>query len=73
MYQDILLKPDRGLEQILCEHTRRGWFMAQPELSEGIGCLVVSLEDMMKPETVKYFLQPPYILSISRHVGVTTV
>jgi hypothetical protein len=60
VYQNILLEPDRGLEQILREHTRRGWFAAQPKMSEGIGYLVVSLEDMMKLETIEFFLSPPY-------------
>jgi hypothetical protein len=73
VYQNILLEPDRGLEQILREHTRRGWFAARPKMSEGIGYLVVSLEDMMKLETVEFFLSPPYLLPVCRHVGVTTL
>jgi hypothetical protein len=55
VYQDILLELDKGLDQILREHARRGWFVARPEPSKGIGCLVVSLEDMMKLKTVKFF------------------
>jgi hypothetical protein len=47
--------------------------MARPESSEAIGCLVVSPEDMMKLKTVEFFLQPPHLLSICRHAGVTTV
>jgi hypothetical protein len=73
VYQDILLESDRGLEQILCEHTRRGWFAVQPEPNEGISCLIVSSKDMMKLKIIKIFLQLPYLLLVCCHVGVTTV
>jgi hypothetical protein len=73
VYQDILLEPNRGLEQILREHTLTGWFVAQPELSESISRLIVLLEDMMKLETIEFFLQPPYLLPVSHHAGVVTV
>jgi hypothetical protein len=73
VYQDILLEPKRGLEQILCEHTRRGWFTTQPEPSEGIGCLIVSSEDMMKLKIIEFSLQPPYLLPVCHHAGVTIV
>jgi hypothetical protein len=73
VYQDILFETDRELEQIMREHTWRGWFTAQPEPSEGIGCLVVSSGDMMKLETIEFFLQPPYLLPVCCHAGVTIV
>jgi hypothetical protein len=73
LYQDILFEPDSGLEQILCEHTRRGWFVARSEPSEGIGYLIVSSEDMKKLETIEFFLQPSYLMPVGRHAGVTTV
>jgi triacylglycerol esterase/lipase EstA (alpha/beta hydrolase family) len=73
VYQDILLKPDRGFEQSLHEHTRRVWFTAQPKPSEGIGCLVVLSEDMMKLETIEFFLQPPYLLPVCHDAGVVIV
>jgi hypothetical protein len=47
--------------------------MACPKPSEGIDCLIVSLENMMKLETIEFFLQPPYLLPVRHHVGVTTV
>jgi hypothetical protein len=56
VYWDILLELDRGLEQILREHAQKGRFVTRPELSEGISCFIVSSEDMMKLETVKFFL-----------------
>jgi hypothetical protein len=73
LYRDILLEPDRGLEQILCEHTWRGWFVARSEPSEGIVCLIVPSEDMKKLETVKFFLQPSYLMPVGRHARVATV
>jgi hypothetical protein len=71
--QGVLLESDRGLEQILREHTRRGWLAARSESSEGIGCLVVSSEDMMKLKTIEFLLQRSHLLSVSRHAGITTV
>jgi hypothetical protein len=71
VYQDILLESDRRFEQILHEHTWRVWFAAQPKPSEGIICLVVLSEDMMKLETIKFFLQPPYLLPVCCHAVVT--
>jgi hypothetical protein len=57
----------------LCENTRRGWFVAQPEPGEGIGRIIVSSEDMMELEAVELLLQPPNLLSVCRHAGVTVV
>jgi hypothetical protein len=36
-----------------------GWFTTRPESSEGIDCLVVSPEDMMKLKIIEFLLQPP--------------
>jgi hypothetical protein len=47
--------------------------VARPELSEGVGCLVVVSEDMMKFETMKLFLMVSYLLMACRHAGVTTI
>jgi hypothetical protein len=40
----------------MCDHTWRGWFLAQSELSKGIFCLIVLSRDMMKLEAVKFLL-----------------
>jgi hypothetical protein len=68
--QGVLLKSDRGLEQILHKHTQMGWFTARSELSEGMDCLIVSSEDMMKLETVEFLLYPSYLMPVGRHAGV---
>jgi hypothetical protein len=47
--------------------------VALPEPCEGISCFIVSSEDMMELQTIELFLQPPNILSICHHAGVTTV
>jgi hypothetical protein len=46
----------RGLEQILHEHAWRARFTTRPEPSEGIDYFIVSSEDMMKLETMEFFL-----------------
>jgi hypothetical protein len=47
--------------------------MARPEPVKGVGCLVVSPEDMVKLEAVKFLLQLSYLLSVCIHAGVTTI
>jgi hypothetical protein len=47
--------------------------VTQPEPDEGIDCFIVSSEDMMKLETIKFFLQLSYLLPVCHHMGVTTV
>jgi hypothetical protein len=71
--QDILLEIDRGLKQILCEHTQRGRFMARPKLSKGISYLIVSSEDMMELKTIEFLLQPSYFLPVGCHADVMTI
>jgi hypothetical protein len=53
----MFLKPDGRFEKVMCEHAQRGLFMAGPEPGEGIGCLVVPLEDMVKLKTIELLLQ----------------
>jgi hypothetical protein len=55
-YRDILLKPDGRLEQILCEHARRGRFTARPEPGEDASYLIVSVEDMVELEAIEFLL-----------------
>jgi hypothetical protein len=55
------------------KHARRGWFRIQPKLGEGVGCLIVSLEDMVELEAIEFHLQLPNLLPIHSHAGVTTV
>jgi hypothetical protein len=55
VYWDIFHDLDRGLKQILREHTRRGQFATRPKPSEGIDCFIDSSEDLMKLETIKIF------------------
>jgi hypothetical protein len=50
-----------------------GGFKAGPDLGEGVGCLIVSPEDMMKLEAIELLLQLPDLLSVCRHMGVTSV
>jgi hypothetical protein len=38
------------------EHTRRGRVVARPEPGNGVGCLVISLEDMVELEAVEFSL-----------------
>jgi hypothetical protein len=40
-------------------NTPIGGCTTRPESSEGIGCLVVSPEDMMKLKIIEFLLQPP--------------
>jgi hypothetical protein len=47
--------------------------MARPEVGEGIGRFVVSLEDMMKFETIEILLELSYLLTICHHARVTAV
>jgi hypothetical protein len=47
--------------------------MARPKLSEDVGCLIVSPEDMVEFETIKFLLQLPDLLSICNHARVMTV
>jgi hypothetical protein len=47
--------------------------MAQLEPGEGVGRLVVSLEDMVELEAVKLLLQLSNLLPLCSHAGVTTV
>jgi hypothetical protein len=72
-YRDILLEPDGRLEQILCEHTLRGWLAAWPKPSEGVGCLIVSSEDMVELEAVELLLQVSNLLEVCSHEWVTIV
>jgi hypothetical protein len=72
-YWDILFEPDGGLKQILCEQAWRAWLAAWPVTGEGVGCLVVSPEDMVELEGVKFLLQHPNLLPICSHAGVMIV
>jgi hypothetical protein len=47
--------------------------MAQFEQGEGVGCLVVSLEDMVELETIELLLQLPNLLPVCHYEGVMTV
>jgi hypothetical protein len=49
------------------EHAQRGRFVVQSEPGEGVGCLVVSPEDVVHLEAIEF------LLPICSHVGVTTV
>jgi hypothetical protein len=40
--------------------------MARHESGEGIGCFIISLEDVMKFETIKLLLELPYLLAVCR-------
>jgi hypothetical protein len=42
-------------------------------LGEGVGCLIVLLEDMVELETIKLLLQLPNLLPVCHHAGVVTV
>jgi hypothetical protein len=57
----------------MCEHSRRGLFLARPEPSEGVGHFIVSSKDMMELKTVELFLQPPNLHSICHHARVAVV
>jgi hypothetical protein len=57
----------------MCEHTRRGVFTAQPTPGEGVGYLIVSLEDMVELEAIELLLQLSNLLPICSHVGVAIV
>jgi hypothetical protein len=50
-----------------------GQFATWPELGQGVDCLIVSPEDMMKLETIELLLQLPNLLSVCHNVGVTAV
>jgi hypothetical protein len=67
------LEPDGRLDEVLHEHAQRGLIVARPESGEGINCFVVSLDDMMKFESIKLLLEFSYLLAVCRHAGVTTV
>jgi hypothetical protein len=57
----------------LLKHAQRGWFTARPKPSKGVDCFDVSLEDMMKLETIELLLQLSNLLSVCCHAGVTVV
>jgi hypothetical protein len=72
-YRDFLLKLDRCLEQILHKHVRRRRFVARPELGKGVDYLIVSPEDMVELEVIKFLLQLPNLLPVCSHSGAMTV
>jgi hypothetical protein len=47
--------------------------MARPESSEGIGRFAISLEGMMKFETIELLQKLSNLLLVCRHAGVTAV
>jgi hypothetical protein len=57
----------------LYEHVQRGLYSTRPESSEGVGCLIVVPEDMMKFKVVELLLELPYLLVVCRHAGITTI
>jgi hypothetical protein len=57
----------------LREHPQRGWFVARSETDEGIGCLVVSPEDMVELESIELLLQLLNLLPLCCHARVATV
>jgi hypothetical protein len=52
--------------------SQRGLFEARPESAEGVDYFVVSLEDMMKFETIE-LLKLSYLLTVCRQAAVTAV
>jgi hypothetical protein len=58
---------------VLYEHTQQGLFTNRPESGEGVGCLIVMVEDMMKFKVAKLLLELPYLLAVCRHAGVMTI
>jgi hypothetical protein len=62
-----------GLNKSFVNTPGGGWFMAQSELGEGVGCLIVSLEDMMELKTIELLFQHPDLLLVCRHAGVMVV
>jgi hypothetical protein len=55
--QAVFLESNGWLEEVLHEQAHRGLFVAIPKTGEGVGCLVVSLVDMMMFETIKLLLK----------------
>jgi hypothetical protein len=54
-------------------HTQRGRFTARFEPGEGVGYLVVSLEDMMELKTIELLFQLPNLPPVCHHAGVMEV
>jgi hypothetical protein len=47
--------------------------VTRPKLCEGVGCLVVAPEDMMKFKTTELLLKLSYLLVVCCHVGIAVV
>jgi hypothetical protein len=68
-----LVKSDGQLDKVLHEHTQRGLFVARLELSEGIDCLIIMIEDMVKFEAIGLLLKHSYLLVVFHHAGVAVI
>jgi hypothetical protein len=52
----------------LYEHAGWGLLVTRPELHEGVDCLIVASEDMMKFKTIELLLKLSHLLAVRRHV-----
>jgi hypothetical protein len=47
--------------------------MARPNLGEGVDCLVVAPEDMLKFKTIELLLKLSYLLAVCHHAEVVAI
>jgi hypothetical protein len=62
-----------GLNKSCANTPGGGCSWLNPNWGEGIGCLIVSPEDMVQLKDVKFLLQLSYLLPVCSHAGVMTV
>jgi hypothetical protein len=57
---------------VLHEYDWRGLFVTRHELGKGVGCLIVTLEDVMMFKNIE-LLKLSYLMMVYQHVGVLAI